>query len=97
MPVLFLELVEGLEVSVEVLSIIVPRVPRIVDLLVCPRVRQKDFSRIRFQICKGIEYVAIYVTFKFVDSTTKNYCMDARQVLYRNQRGWEFASVDAPT
>lgn len=64
MPVLFLELVESFEVSVEILSIIVPRVTRVVDLLVCPRVREKDFSRIRFQIRKSIEYVAIYTMLK---------------------------------
>ena len=43
------------------LSVVVPRVARVVDLLVCPRVRKKDFSCIGLQVCKCIEYMSVYL------------------------------------
>lgn len=58
MSVLLFQFVDSLEITVEVVSNIIPRVTRIVDILVCPSIRKDDFARVRPQISECIEDVA---------------------------------------
>ena len=61
MPVLFLDVVDGLEVPVQIGSYIIPRISRVMNIFVCPFVRQEHLSCVRFDIGKCIEYVAGYM------------------------------------
>ena len=54
---LLLQVVDGLEVAIEVLAIVVPGVTGIVDVLVRPGIGEKDFPCVSFQIREGIENV----------------------------------------
>lgn len=58
MSMLFLQLVNGLEVAIQILATVSPRVSRVVNFLVCPSIRQKDFSSIWLEICKGVKDVS---------------------------------------
>lgn len=55
--VLLLQLVDGLEVAVQVLARVAPRVPGVMDLLVRPGVREEDLAAVGPYVCKCIEDV----------------------------------------
>ena len=55
MSVLLLQLVNGLEVPIQVLAAVIPRILRIVDFLIGPRVREEDFSSVGLQIGERVE------------------------------------------
>jgi hypothetical protein len=59
MTMLLLEKVDRLEISIEVLAFIVPRVTGVVDILVGPQIGEEDFAGIGFDVCKGIEDMAV--------------------------------------
>jgi hypothetical protein len=54
MPVLFLELVDGLEVAVEIGARIVPSIAGVVDVLICPKIRKEDLARVWLDVGKRI-------------------------------------------
>jgi len=51
------EVVYGFEVPVEIIAALVPRVARMMDVLVGPYVGQEHLTTVSFQICKRIEDV----------------------------------------
>jgi len=55
--ILLLQLVDCFEVTIEVGTDVIPRVPGIVDILVGPRIREDDFARVRFHVGERVEDV----------------------------------------
>ena len=53
-----LQFINGLEVSIKVGADVIPRISRIVDVLVRPEVGEYDLPRIGLDIGKGVEDVA---------------------------------------
>ena len=58
MPVFLLEIIDRLEVSVQVVPRVIPRVAWIVYVLVGPDVREEDFSCVGFKVRKGVKKMA---------------------------------------
>lgn len=55
---LLLEIIYRLEVAVQVVAAVVPRIAGIVDIFVGPYVGENDFAGVGFEIGKGVEDVA---------------------------------------
>lgn len=58
-PVLLFELVNRLEIPIQILATIIPRIIGVMDLLVGPGIREEDFPSIGFQISKSVQYMPV--------------------------------------
>ena len=58
MTVLLLELVYGFKVAIKIVAYVIPRIAWIMDVLVCPDVREDDLACILSNIGKGIKYMS---------------------------------------
>jgi hypothetical protein len=77
MTILLLQFIYCLEVPVQVLARIAPRVSGIMDLLVSPGVRKKNLASVRLQIRKCVKDVSAEVD---KASSTRSMSSNARQV-----------------
>lgn len=91
--VLLLQFVDCLEVSVQILPTVVPRIPRVVNFLIGPGIRQENLAGIRLYICKCIQNMP---TFALAELTKNLTLGDSRQVVNRDQGRRKFASVYPP-
>jgi len=57
-PICLLEIIDRLEVSVQVVPRVIPRVAWIVYVLVGPGVREDNLACISSEVCKGVEKMA---------------------------------------
>jgi hypothetical protein len=58
MAIGFLEVVDRLEIPVQVVPDVIPRVTWIMNIFVCPNVGQKDLASVRRDVGKSVKYVA---------------------------------------
>ena len=72
MAVLLLQVVDGLEVAIQVLAIVVPGVARIVDVLVRPSIREKHFPSVSLQVCECVENVSACALATIEHNVTKS-------------------------
>lgn len=61
MSILLFQFIDGLEISVEVVPDIIPRIARVVNIFVRPCIRENNFARVRSQISECIENVARWI------------------------------------
>ena len=93
MSVFFLEFVKSFKVAIEVCSGFIPRVIRIMNILVSPQVRQIDFARVWLNIGEGVEDMsgdqvrnpAEWLSYR-----------NRREIINRDERRSEFAAINSP-
>lgn len=61
MSILLFQFIDGLEISVEVVPDIIPRIARVVNIFVRPCIRENNFARVRSQIGECIENVTRWI------------------------------------
>lgn len=65
--ILLLEVIEGFEIAIQIFALVIPRITRVMYILVRPNVRKDDLAGIRFQVCKCIEDVTFCTVSKFMN------------------------------
>jgi hypothetical protein len=58
-PILLFEIIDGFEVSIQIVAAVVPGVAGVMDVLVSPWVGEEYLSRISFEVCERIQEVTV--------------------------------------